>query len=216
MAKQAAAVVVVLVVVLGVALVAQAPSGLMFRGWFVDGSTGDPVPASVTVFMLVDGRLQTNTATGDETGGFELGVPARPYSALVWADRYAPQEIEQPDLDLGVVRLDLFKDLRGILLDSRGHPVRGAAVRASYVDSGRYTPEWLAEGLTVQRPVTDSAGAFVLRSVVPGRPLAVQAFSGHRAAPGGMRPVSRVETVVVERALSERVQPPPVVLVARP
>lgn len=217
MMKQAATALIVLLVVASIGAAAQEQSELAFQGQLVDGHTGKAIAGSVTVFMILDGRLETKTTTADESGKFKLIVPTRPYRALIWADGYAPQEIEEPSLTLSSIHLDLFKDLSGTLQDAQGFAVGGALVRATYVDDGRYVPEWMAESLARQQPLTDADGLFVLHDVIPGRPLSIQAE--HSDAEDSIRStprISGIKIVEIERGLAAEQQASPVVLVLNP
>lgn len=217
MTKQAAGALVVLLVLASIGAAAQEQSQLTVQGRIVDGHTEKPIAGSVTVFMILGGHLETKTTTAAENGRFKLIVPTRPYSALIWADRYAPQEIEEPALELASIRLDLFKDLSGTLQDAQGFAVEGALVRASYVDDERYVPEWMAESLAQQQPVTDADGLFLLHDVVPGRRLWIQAE--HSDGEGITRTtprVSEIEIIEIERGLPAEERARPVALVLKP
>lgn len=168
----------VLLVLLVAATVATAleQSGHTFRGQMVDHDTGTPIEGNVTVFMLHAGRLESETKAANGDGWFELSLPVLPYRALLQADGYAPQQIEDPDSG-STVRLDRFKTLSGTVKDSEGSAVEHAVVWASYDEDEGYVPGWMADSLAEQRPMTNVDGMFVLDDIVPGRTLWIQA--GH-------------------------------------
>ena len=134
-----------------------------------------PSRGSVTVFMNHDGGLVTDTTTTDDKGTFVLTVPTKPYSMLVWAERYAPKQIPEPSMELSV-GLDSLRNLPGQVLDAKGDPVEGALVHVRYGEGGdTYLPNWIADRLTEQRPITGADGRFMVHDVIPGLPVVMQA-----------------------------------------
>ena len=203
MTKSLAVVVPVLVLfsIVGIAVLAQEvqQSELAIQGRILDADTHKPVAGSVTVFMNHDGNLVTDTASADEKGAFTLIVPTMPYSMLVWAERYAPKQITDPLLELSV-GLDSLRSLRGQVLDTKGDPVEGALVHVRYGGDGdTYLPNWIADSLTEQRPMADAGGRFVVRDVIPGMPVIMQAEHFDRRYSRGTPQMSEIKTVEVAR-----------------
>ena len=177
MTKNLAAVAVPVLILFGIAVLAQAaqPPELAIQGRILDAETQEPVAGSVTVFMNHDGGLVTDTTTTDDKGTFVLTVPTKPYSMLVWAERYAPKQIPEPSMELSV-GLDSLRNLPGQVLDAKGDPVEGALVHVRYGEGGdTYLPNWIADSLTEQRPITGADGRFMVHDVIPGLPVVMQA-----------------------------------------
>ena len=177
MTKNVAAVAVRVLILFSVAVLAQAaqPPTLTIQGRILDSGTQELVVGSVTVFLNHDGGLVTDTKTTDEKRTCVLTVPTKPYSMLVWAERYAPKQIPEPSMELSV-GLDSLRNLQGQVLDAKGDPVEGALVHVRYGEEGdTYLPNSIAESLTEQRPITGTDGRFLVHDVIPGMPVVMQA-----------------------------------------
>ena len=200
MTKNLAATVPVLIL-FSIAVLAQEAqkTELMIHGRILDADTQKPVAGSVTVFMNHNGSLVTDTTTADEKGIFKLAVPTKPYSMLVWAERYAPKQIAEPLMEFSV-GLDSLRNLRGQLLDAKGDPVEGALVHVRYGEDGdTYLSNWIADSLTEQRPLTDAGGRFVVHDVIPGIPVIMQAEYFDRNYLRGASRMSDTKIVEVAR-----------------
>jgi hypothetical protein len=156
--------------------VAQAQeSGATITGRIVDVNTGVPIAGSATVFMNYDGSLVTDTAIAGENGAFKLVLPTKPNRMLVWAESYAPKNIDNPGMT-GAIALDPLQTLTVQIVDWNGAPVPNAPVYLRYGDAhGAYLPDWMVSGLEEQQFTTDSNGIFVVTGVIPNAPVFVQA-----------------------------------------
>jgi hypothetical protein len=164
-----------LLIFVGMAAAQAQESEPTISGRIFDVNTGAPIAGSVTVFMSYDGSLVTDTAIAGENGAFRLVVPTDPNRMLVWAESYAPKNIEAPGAT-EVVALEPLQTLTAQLVDWNGAPVANAPVYLRYGDAdGAYLPDWLISGLEQQQFTTDSNGIFVVDGVVPNAPVFVQA-----------------------------------------
>ena len=162
--------------------VAQAQeSGTTITGRIVDVNTGVPIAGSATVFMNYDGSLVTDTAIAGEDGVFDLVVPTKPNRMLVWAENYAPKNIDDPSIteDIALAPLRIFT---AKIVDWNGVPLANAPVYLRYGDAGGvYSPDWMIRGLQEQKLTTDSNGLLVVSGVLPNVPVLVHAeYQGAR------------------------------------
>ena len=153
--------------IFGVAPAAAQSEGTTLSSRIVDADTKAPIAGSVTVFMRHEGNLVVDTATAGEDGVFKLVVPTKPHRMLVWAENYAPRNIDDPAAagDIALARLERWTIQ---VVDPGKKPVPNATVHLHYVaGAGPYLPEWITRGLNERQFRTDSEGFFVANGIMP-------------------------------------------------
>ena len=158
--------------IFGVALAAAQSERTMLSSRIVDADTKAPVAGSVTVFMRHEGSLVMDTATAGEDGVFKLVVPTKPHRMLVWAENYAPRNIDDP-APAGDIALSPLESWTIQVVDRGNKPVPNATVHLRYVaGASAYLPEWITRGLDERQFRTDSDGFFVVNGMMPSPDVA--------------------------------------------
>ena len=117
--------------------------------------------------MRHNGSLVVDTATAREDGVFKLVVPTKPHRMLVWAENYAPRNIEGP-APAGDIALAPLESWTIQVVDRGNKPMPNATVHLQYVaGAGAYLPEWITRGLNERQFRTDSDGFFVVNGMMP-------------------------------------------------
>ena len=150
---------------------AQQPQELVtIGGRVLDARAETPIAgARATVFMNHDGSLVADTATARSDGVFRFELPVMPDRILVWAQNYAPLNIDEPAASVsGIFALNRLEDWTVQIVDSEANPVPNVPVYLQYVTgSDTYAPSWMAQSLGQQQLRTDSEGVFVVRGMIP-------------------------------------------------
>lgn len=173
-----------------------------------------PVPRTVAPSSIeCDQASQVSCTQTDADGYFEVAaIPVAEVALAVDRDGYAPVRVQGVQIppgegpaDLGTLVLAPGATLAGRVLDPEGEPVAGAAV---YLVRGAEAPDGEAQArLRHGRPaaVSDPAGAFLIRDLIPGQPLGLYVHADGRAPawlPGVEAPAEAPLRVILRPALA--------------
>lgn len=145
--------------------------GAVLDGRVVDADGGPIAEASVVVHErqggrgYLDRRQEPPKATSGSDGRFTVSDlrPEAPVDVVVQAEGFVPAQlanVKVPSAEPLRIVMAAGVDLQGVVVNSRGNGIRGAAVLATLGGS-------LAQGRRMGR-VRDAEGTFVVENLVPG------------------------------------------------